>query len=215
MKAQKYYVVWKGVNPGIYRSWDEAKKQIHGVQGARYKSFSSAAEAKEAFEKGYVNEGSTTTPKKGISFPKSKEALIQSGVIAANSICVDAACSGNPGDLEYRGVETVSGQQLFHVGPLSLGTNNIGEFLALVHAGAGFLKSGRTDVVIYTDSITAMAWVREKKIKSKLTRTSENRELFELVDRAVLWLQKNQIKNPIRHWNTPEWGEIPADFGRK
>lgn len=214
MKEQKYYVVWKGVNPGIYRSWDEAKKQIHGIQGARYKSFTSAAEAKAAFEQGYVYENSQAS-KKNNSQIKSKEALIKAGIIVANSICVDAACSGNPGDLEYRGVETVSGQQLFHVGPLNLGTNNIGEFLALVHAAAGFQKSGRTDVVIYTDSITAMAWVREKKVKSKLPRTRENEELFELVDRALLWLQKNHIKNPIRHWNTPEWGEIPADFGRK
>jgi len=214
LKEQKYYVVWKGVNPGIYRSWDEAKKQIHGVEGARYKSFTNAAEAKAAFEQGYVNAGGLPT-KKATTFPKSKDSLIKAGIIAANSICVDAACSGNPGDLEYRGVETVSGNQLFHIGPLNLGTNNIGEFLALVHAGAGFLKSGRTDVVIYTDSITAMAWVRDKKIKSKLPRTHENKELFELVDRALQWLQNNNIKNPIRHWNTPEWGEIPADFGRK
>ena len=212
MKGQKYYVVWKGLQPGVYRSWDEAKKQIQGVQGARYKSYKSASEAQEAFKNGYEapSHGNQLSGK-GMDINQ----LISSGLVIANSICVDAACSGNPGDLEYRGVETVSGKQLFHVGPLTYGTNNIGEFLAIVHAAAAFKNSGRKDVTIYTDSITAIAWVRDKKVKSKLPRIPENRELFDLVDRALRWLDLNSIPNPVKHWNTPDWGEIPADFGRK
>ncbi len=212
MKEQKYYVVWKGLHPGIYRSWDEAKKQIQGVQGARYKSFKNYAEAKQAFDAGAdTNHNSGLPSGKGLDVKQ----LIAAGIVVANSICVDAACSGNPGDLEYRGVETYSGKELFRMGPLAYGTNNIGEFLAIVHAAAAFKNSGKTDVTIYTDSITAMAWVRDKKVKSKLSRIPENKPLFELMDRAMAWLDLNTIRNPIKHWNTPEWGEIPADFGRK
>ena len=50
-----------------------------------------------------------------------------------NCLAVDAACSGNPGPMEYRGVYLLTGQEVFHFGPV-YGTNNIGEFLAIVHA---------------------------------------------------------------------------------
>ena len=187
------------------------QKTDPGVQGARYKSYKSASEAQEAFKNGYEapSHGNQLSGK-GMDINQ----LISSGLVIANSICVDAACSGNPGDLEYRGVETVSGKQLFHVGPLTYGTNNIGEFLAIVHAAAAFKNSGRKDVTIYTDSITAIAWVRDKRSKVNCPHSGKPRT-FDLVDRALRWLDLNHIPNPVKHWNTPDWGEIPADFGRK
>ena len=39
------------------------------------------------------------------------------------SIAVDAACSGNPGKMEYRGVYVADGRELFHIGPFEEGTN--------------------------------------------------------------------------------------------
>jgi ribonuclease HI len=211
LKKQKYYVVWKGVNPGVYNDWNTAKKQIDGFQGALYKSFESKSEADYAFTKDADQFISYTAgkPKSSPSKPKDKYNIIQ------NSIAVDAACSGNPGDMEYRGVITATGKELFHMGPFSMGTNNIGEFLAIVH-GAAFLKQyDKLDTVIYTDSKTAIAWIRDKKLKTTLQPTNKNKEVFMLIDKALKWLSENKIANPIVHWQTQEWGEIPADFGRK
>ena len=130
------------------------------------------------------------------------------------SLSVDAACSGNPGIMEYRGVYSKTGEEIFHQGPFKYGTNNIGEFLALVH-GLAFLKQKNSPLPIYTDSKTAIAWVRLKKAKTKLEKKESNAVLFELVARAEIWLQNNKFTTPIIKWETSVWGEIPADFGRK
>ena len=55
--------------------------------------------------------------------------------VIANAWAVDAACSGNPGPMEYQCIDLQTGAQVFHYGPIH-GTNNIGEFLAIVHARA-------------------------------------------------------------------------------
>jgi ribonuclease HI len=210
-KKQKYYVVWKGVNPGVYNDWETAKLQINGYEGAQYKSFPSLAEANLALKANpyqYIG-------KKDSNVNSTSPNLTSKEGILPNSICVDAACSGNPGDMEYRGVETISGNQIFHMGPFKNGTNNIGEFLGLVHAVALLKKKGLKSYVIYTDSKTAIAWVRNKNAKTTLTRMPNNTEIFDLLERALQWLHNNTIDNQIIHWNTEKWGEIPADFGRK
>lgn len=134
--------------------------------------------------------------------------------IIKESLSVDAACSGNPGRMEYRGVDTGTGRVIFHVGPFEQATNNIGEFLALVHALA-LLKKQNLNLPVYSDSVTARAWVRNKKCKTTLERSPANRPVFELVERAEIWLQNNTCSNPVLIWDTKNWGEIPADFGRK
>ena len=131
-----------------------------------------------------------------------------------DSICVDAACSGNPGPMEYRGVDKLSGAELFRMGPFQYATVNIGEFLAIVH-GLAYLAERDFDFPIYTDSKTAMKWVRDKKINTKLERVSVNEKVFILLDRAVKWLETHDYSNEIIKWETAAWGEIPADFGRK
>ena len=80
------------------------------------------------------------------------------------SLAVDAACSGNPGDMEYRGVYTATGQEIFHIGPLKEGTNNVGEFLALVH-GLALLQQKGSDLPIYSDSRNAISWVKKRNAK--------------------------------------------------
>jgi len=117
--------------------------------------------------------------------------------------------------MEYRGVATVSGTEIFKMGPFDNGTNNVGEFLALVHALAYLKKLDKEDVKIYSDSRTAMAWVRNKKVKTTLKKTPENEAIFVLMDRALKWLNSNTYKTKILKWDTDTWGEIPADFGRK
>ncbi len=205
-KGNKYYVVWVGVKPGIYHTWEDCQMQIKGFPQARYKSYPTLAEAEQAFSKEPKKITTRSVQKKMSPAPE--------GVIW-NSISVDAACSGNPGVMEYRGVQTKSKQEIFRQGPFFEGTNNIGEFLALVHALALLKKKGQTQLPIYTDSKTAMAWIRNKKIKTSLIKNSRNEKLFDLIDRAVDWLRSNQYENPILKWETEKWGEIPADFGRK
>jgi len=131
-----------------------------------------------------------------------------------NSLSVDAACSGNPGVMEYRGVYTATGQEIFRQGPFQQGTNNIGEFLALVH-GLALLKQQNSTIPVYSDSVSAMAWVRNKKAKTTLEICPENQILFDLIARAEKWLRTNSYSNPVLKWETRIWGEIPADFGRK
>lgn len=131
-----------------------------------------------------------------------------------NAWAVDAACSGNPGPMEYRGVDIATGRQVFHFGPIK-GTNNIGEFLAIVHALAQMEQQGITDKVIYSDSVNAQLWVRTMICKTKLALTPETTKALELVQRAERWLRTHSFRVPIKKWDTKQWGEIPADFGRK
>jgi ribonuclease HI len=205
-KSKKYYVVWEGVTPGIYESWTECQLQIAGFPNAKYKSFKTKEQALAAYNSTYDE---------NIERKESKVTAWDESVIVKNSIAVDAACSGNPGDMEYRGVDTYSADEIFRVGPLKKGTNNVGEFLALVHALAYLKKLDKEDVLIYTDSKIAMGWVKKKKAKTKLAQSSINKPIFMLISRAETWLANNTYKNPIAKWETKLWGEIPADFGRK
>lgn len=129
------------------------------------------------------------------------------------ALCVDAACSGNPGPMEYRGVHIPSGKEVFRFGPIQ-GTNNIGEFLAIVHALA-LMQQKNISMPIYSDSVSGMAWVRNRKAKTTLSRTAQTEQALDLVARAENWLRTNQVQVPILKWDTENWGEIPADFGRK
>ena len=204
---KKYYVVWRGLSPGIYNSWEECKKQVMGYDGAQYKSFTDEDEAKRSFDKSYW-EITQLKGKKNLQELTTKEKPI------LNSISVDAACAGNPGTLEFRGVFTDTETELFRRGPYEMGTVNIGEFLAIILALA-WLKKNKLSYPIYSDSLTAMSWVRNKRVNTKLERTSTNTEIFQALDNGVAWLKANPVEVKILKWETKEWGEIPADFGRK
>ncbi|NVN17185.1 ribonuclease H [Muricauda sp. HICW] len=209
-KKKKFYVVWQGKHPGIFESWKDCKAQIEGYKGAQYKSFATFEEAKKAYNSNYMDY-------KGKSKGKSEltpEELLKIGDPNYNSIAVDAASSGNPGRMEYRGVDTKTKKVLFHQGPFEQGTSNVGEFLALVH-GLAFLQQKKSDRILYSDSRIAIGWVRKKKCGTKLVKTAKNAQLFELIERAENWLKKNRFNTPIVKWETKAWGEIPADFGRK
>lgn len=225
MARSKHYVVWKGLNPGIYDNWAECKMQVEGQEGAKYKAFETREEATEAFEKGYTHylksgraqkEGPPSKSDGGTAFLSSLRHT-PAGPIGKplnESLAVDAACSGNPGDMEYRGVYTATGQEIFRVGPLPQGTNNVGEFLAIVH-GLALLKQQGSQLPIYSDSRNAMLWVKKKKCKTLLERTERNKPIFDLIERAEKWLNTHTYTTTILKWETSAWGEIPADFGRK
>lgn len=206
----KYYVVWVGLQPGVYNTWDECKTQITNFPKAQYKSFKSKEAAEKAFrESSSEHIGLGGKKKTAPDFQAYKDE------IDMNSISVDAACSGNPGLMEYRGVITETGKELFRKGPYEEGTNNVGEFLALIHALALLKKQGRESIAIYSDSRTALAWHRKRKVKTTLKKSDKNKTLFILLDRAIEWMENNSTSVRILKWNTERWGEIPADFGRK
>lgn len=209
MAKQKYYVVWRGREKGVFDSWADCQAQISGVSGAEFKSFARREDAEKAFAESYAQYRGqdTATPRKTL------EELEDLGV-NVDSIAVDAACSGNPGDLEYRGVETSTGEELFRQGPFPDGTVNVGEFLAIVHGLALLAQSGRT-CPLYSDSQVALGWIAKGSANSNMTRTAANRKLFQLIDRAETWLADHTYPNPVLKWETDRWGENPADFGRK
>lgn len=215
MVKTKYYAVLRGRRTGIFLSWRECEKQIKGFSGAVYKSFETRSQAELALKTGSF--GQTNS---GSSSSKTSTSLLNqstsksTGKPIIESICVDAACSGNPGAVEYQGVCTATGDVLFHKQPIPYGTNNLGEFLAIVH-GLAYLKERNQTIPIYTDSETAMLWVRNKKVRTTLQQKAGGEEIFILVERALTWLKNNEYSNPILKWNTKVWGEIPADFGRK
>ncbi len=213
MAKYKYYVVWEGRTRGIFNNWEDCKEQVENFKGAKYKSFDNIEDATEAFRKA-PDDYFDVMHKIGQHVRDRLSSPQLASEIIADSLAVDAACSGNPGKMEYRGVDTKSGIELFHVGPLKQGTNNIGEFLALVH-GLAYLAQRDSSIPIYSDSRNAILWVKQKRCKTKLERTAINAPIFDLIARAERWLQTHSYSNPIIKWETEQWGEIPADFGRK
>ncbi|WP_438351926.1 ribonuclease H [Paenibacillus sp. FA6] len=221
MAKQKYYVVWVGNTPGIYTKWPECQSQVAQFKDAKFKSYDSQAEAEQAYRDGWKQHWGKKKPEgKALSgtyqsnkspSPKSKASI---EAIDYNSISVDVGTRGNPGPIEYRGVDTQTGEVIFAQGPIPKGTNNLGEFLAIVHSLAYLKKEGSTKTV-YSDSRTALKWVREKRVATTLERDESTKEVWSLVDRALHWLETNQYDNQVRKWETKEWGEIKADYGRK
>lgn len=219
--------MWKGRTPGVYDNWEACKKEVEGFQGALYKGFPDLGSAEAAYAKGFAEFEKTEngTPKCSTTELEVKRKTDKNELSVF--IAVDAACSGNPGKMEYQGVFVDFGTQpattttLFKSPVFENGTNNIGEFLAIVHALA-WQKQKRTLYPIYSDSVNAQKWVREKKCKTKLQPNAKNEYLFELIGRAEKWLRENDdwmrensLSIPVLKWKTEIWGEIPADYGRK
>lgn len=210
---RKFYVVWKGHSPGIYDSWEECKLQVSGFPGAEYKAYTTQEAATKAFRGDYNEEVKLL---RAIASHKWKTVNYEAiPDIVKDSIAVDGACSGNPGPMEYRGVDVMTGAEIFHVGPLADGTNNVAEYLALIHVLAFLKKTGNEHTAVYSDSRTALLWLRNRGHKSKLAHTARNGKIFEMLERADTWIQSNVSYNRVLKWDTDRWGEIPADFDRK
>lgn len=215
MAKNKFYVVWVGRISGVFDDWASCNKQVNGFPGAKYKAFPTKMMAHQAlldgYERHYKSSGQTFEQKPKPDF---KFLSDQDEKPVMNSLSVDAACNMVTREMEYQGVRTDTREVVFHKGPFRGATNNIGEFLAMVH-GLAYLQQIGSKIPIYTDSITAIAWVRDKQCKSLIFPTAENQVIIEMIHRAEEWLKSHTFKTPIIKWNTPKWGEIPADFGRK
>lgn len=207
-------MVWNGVTPGIYTTWAEAKAQIEGFPNAKYKGFATQTEAVDAYRGNPADHLGIL--KSIVERRKNGQRPLTDPTIRLDAIAVDAACSKNPGPVEYQGVIVGTGEVVFRHEPIPEGTNNIGEYLALVHALALLEKLGDTTTPVYADSRTSMAWLRNRHSNTRLIPHAGNLQIMELLRRADAWAQAHPvIKNPVLKWNTELWGEIPADFGRK
>lgn len=215
----KYYVVFKGFHPGIYDNWEEARLETDGFPDSMCKSYDNSEEAARAYRNFSLQEDREDLVRI-LSRNSDPETTLNDTPYSSNleidndAWAVDASCLGNPGIMEYRGVDLKTGKEIFRVGPFSDATNNVGEYLALVHAMALMFKKGEFHN-IYSDSVTALSWYRNKKIKTKLSPTPANTKIFELLARASIWVNTHQFPARILKWQTEKWGEIPADFGRK
>lgn len=210
MPKQKFYVVWKGRDTGVFESWEDCKKLIHGFPQAEYKSFKTKKLAEEAF----FSNSNEFIGKEVFETELTDEQLKLIGDPILESIAVDGAWNTITGVAEYQGVYTRTKEVIFKMGPFEDGTNNIVEFLGIVHALA-HCKKNSIKLPIYTDSRNAIGWVRDKEARTNHGRSEKNKNLFELVDRALKWLKENEYENEILKWETRAWGENPADFGRK
>ncbi|MEK3878827.1 ribonuclease H [Paenibacillus sp. FSL M7-0420] len=221
MAKQKYYVVWEGKQPGVYNTWAECQAQTDHYTGAKYKSYESKAAAETAFKAGWKGNwgtgaaasGTSGTSKSGKSWSRSA-GVETSEEIDYDSISVDVGTRGNPGPVEYKGVDTQTGDVIFSCGSIRKGTNNLGEFLAIVHALAHLKQEGSSKTV-YSDSVNAMKWVKQKKVATTLPRDASTEEIWQLIDRAESWLRSHTYDNKVLKWQTKSWGEIKADYGRK
>jgi ribonuclease HI len=219
---QKYYVVWEGKVPGVYTTWAECQAVTNGYPQAKFKAFESEAEARAALSRGWKASfaGAAKAASSGAGKPKSSAAgkAAAGGAlpeeVELDSISVDVGSQGNPGIVEYKGVDTRTGELIFQHLPIAKGTNNLGEFLAIVHALA-YLKQKSSSKTVYSDSITAISWVRKKAVATNLQRDASTQEIWALVDRALAWLHNNTYSNKVMKWDTKAWGEIKADYGRK
>lgn len=209
-KSQKRYVVREWHKTGIFDNWSDCQKAVHGYKDAEYKSFTDKNLAAQAFGESYEQYKWVKT--NGKIFSESEKKQIWQPIMS--SISVDAACSSNPWILEFRGVTTDTCNEIFSFWPFPDGTVNIGEFLALVE-GLKYAKANQVNL-IYTDSRTARARVRDRKVRTTLIQSDKNKVLFDMIQEALSWLLTNDISTiDIRKRETQLRGEVPADYGRK
>jgi ribonuclease HI len=210
-RKRKYYVVWQGHAPGVYASWAECERAIRGYSQAKYRAFPTAEAAKLALAEGpdaYWGTGKFVSP-------LSAAELAAIGQPIPESLCVDAAWNAETKVMEYRGVWLHDRSLAFSQGPFAQATNNLGEFLAIVHALA-MLSKDANSAPVYSDSRVAINWVLDREVRSRNMAKGETGErVNNLVRRALDWLAANTYPNKILKWETQAWGEVPADYGRK
>lgn len=155
MAKQKFYVVWRGLAPGIYTSWADTERQVKGVAGARYKSFASRAEAEAALQAG---PGSGNRSNAATKRDKARAAGVDQAVARWHEVDIycDGACDPNPGPAGtglalYRDREL---SELWYGLYNPAGTNNTAELQGLYHAlrlAADAVDQGR-QTAIHCDS---------------------------------------------------------------
>lgn len=141
--AGKFYAVKKGLTPGIYRTWDECKRQVDGFSGAVYKSFRTEREALE-----YIGENTDGT------VPVSKDGTDVSG--EAVTAYVDGSYNVATGEYSYGMIIiTRDGELRFNKKmndpELALMRNVAGEIKGAEAAMQYAIDNGYKSIAIYYD----------------------------------------------------------------
>lgn len=130
-------------------------------------------------------------------------------MVPTEGIATDAAHSTKNGVTEYQGIDIKTGKRLFYE-DLGNQTVNIGEFLAVVGAVKYIIENDFQPRIIYTDSMTAIAWFNNKSTaSSKPCKELKKAEIF------LKALSYDVETISVRHWDNRLWGETIADFGNK
>lgn len=216
-----FYGVWIGKTIGVYDNWDECKEQVNKFPGAIYSKLKStnkkdALSEFEELKKEKVDNNIDKNKAKNENSTWEEKKKENKGKPIEGVLTVDGASNGK--NCEFQAVWYPSGEKAFISKVFEGGTNNIAEFLGLVLA-VKHLKDKGLPLIVYTDSITAMSWFRDKKANTTARATGKiTDELENLLTKSEMFLKQNhelmkQVK--VLKWETKEWGEIPADFGRK
>ncbi|WJM54471.1 ribonuclease H family protein [Pseudomonas asiatica] len=212
--SRKWYVVWAGRCPGIYQNWASCQSQTDGFPGARFKSFTSQAEAEAAFGANSAASTSarqattraTTTPIKSVLTTQSKLQIRK--VEADVKIFVDGACNPNPG-------EAGSGAAVYEHGVLTSlwygryqpqGTNNTAE-LAALHYGlvlAGEATKKGHSAAVFADSSYAIncitQWAAGWEKKGWTRKHGDIQNLEQIQEIYAVYLQiKDKVE--VHHVN--------------
>lgn len=199
----KYYVIFNTENRGIYDTWGECQEKTKGVSGVKFKSFKNRSLAETALNENLIE--SKENEKIKDLFPKI-------------GFATDGACNVKKRIGQYQIYDLEKNKMIFTSKEFENTTNNQMEFLALMHAlilceDLKVLEDIKYDnYPIYTDSITAISWLKNNKLNSNIDYDSiVGKEIKKMLN----WLKNNQYNNKIIKWETKNLGEIPADFGRK
>jgi len=209
----QFYGVWAGRKPGVYDNWNDCKTQVDKFSGAKYSKLKATNynDALAEFNGGAVSPQVNSSP-----VTSNIKSSTNSNKPVGIALTVDGAANGIC--CEYQAVWYPSGELAFASKQLAGGTNNIAEFLGLVSA-IKYLNDNNQPLKVYTDSVTAMAWVRNKVANTTARNTGKaTEELDSMIAGAEKYLRDNEQllkKVEILKWETKEWGEIPADYGRK
>lgn len=213
MSKNKFYVVWKGRETGVFTDWTEVSKLIKGFRNAEYKGFANKESAELEFQLGSPSGRSKINEVKVSEKPEGASSKTKAPDYEC--LTVDGSYLGSKNMMQYRCVWNASGEEVFGTKPILGGNQNIAEFLALVGAMKYRVVTKQYDLHIYSDSKTALSWVRNKKIKS----TYDLGQLDEIVQNriygALEFISKSGVAKNLFKWESALWGEIPADYGRK
>lgn len=135
-----------------------------------------------------------------------------SGLVVDASV-VKINSKNSAGLAEIRGVDISSGKIVFNKSISWRTTNNIAEYLA-IYVGFLYVDSLGKDMVIYSDSTNAISWIRNGKCKTGFHSTDPKQQQNIIKAESRTTSDWKNVKS-VRFWNNKEWGENPADFGRK
>lgn len=207
----QYYGVWIGRKPGVYDNWNDCKAQVDKFSGARYSKLKSTTKEEALLE--FNKENNNTIDNSKETIKSTNNVVNTSNKPIENVLTVDGASNGL--NCEFQAVWYPSGEVAFKSKQYQGGTNNIAEFLGLVLA-IKHLEKNNLPLSVYTDSVTAMAWLRDKKANTTAKTTGKaTEELDKLINQAETYLKEKERKINIMKWETKSWGQIPADYGRK